>query len=107
MIEVTVRIVFLIYLLCITSTAYAQRILHTEPPQGGIRNGESVLVDNGKCPRGQILKVTGNYLDADQSTYRRLSKERDGIRSENTKQKRRTECVPLYPTRLQTKRPQQ
>lgn len=29
-----------------------------EPPQGEMRAGSFIYVDNGKCPKGQILKVS-------------------------------------------------
>ncbi|GGH12340.1 hypothetical protein GCM10007036_10080 [Alsobacter metallidurans] len=38
--------------------ASAQRVMKYEPPQGELRGGQFVYVDNGKCPKGQILKVT-------------------------------------------------
>lgn len=39
--------------------AVAQQIYKQEPAKGLIRPGQKVLVDNGKCPRGQILEVSG------------------------------------------------
>lgn len=39
--------------------AAAQQIYSQEPAKGLIRSGQKVLVDNGRCPRGQILEVTG------------------------------------------------
>jgi len=45
-------------LLAITASASAQQVLKHEPPQGGMRSGEVVLVDDGKCPKGMINKVT-------------------------------------------------
>ena len=42
----------------IGSSAGAQ-VLKQEPPMGSIRAGETVLVDNGKCPKGQVMAVTG------------------------------------------------
>ena len=42
-----------------SSSAFSQMIVKHEPPIGtGMRSGESVLVDDGKCPKGQLLKVT-------------------------------------------------
>ena len=35
------------------------QVLKQEPPMGSIRAGETVLVDNGKCPKGQVMAVTG------------------------------------------------
>jgi hypothetical protein len=41
------------------------QILKQEPPMGSIRAGETVLVDNGKCPKGQVMAVTGgNHVKA-------------------------------------------
>ena len=34
-------------------------ILTSEPGGGGLARGESVLVDDGKCPAGQVNQVTG------------------------------------------------
>lgn len=48
----------------IGSSAGAQ-VLKQEPPMGSIRAGETVLVDNGKCPKGQVMAVTGgNHVKA-------------------------------------------
>lgn len=47
------------------SNAMAQQILKNEPPSGAgstMRPGEIVYVDNGKCPKGQVLKVTAGSL---------------------------------------------
>ncbi len=38
--------------------AYSQ-MLKQEPPMGKLKHGEKVLVDNGKCPSGQVQEVTG------------------------------------------------
>ncbi|WP_349236310.1 DUF6719 family protein [Bosea sp. AAP35] len=39
--------------------AAAQQIYSQEPAKGQIRSGQKVLVDNGRCPRGQLLEVSG------------------------------------------------
>lgn len=39
--------------------AAAQQIYGREPAKGLIPSGQKVLVDDGRCPRGQILEVTG------------------------------------------------
>ncbi len=45
--------------------ALAQTILKTEPPMGALREGQTVLVDDGRCPAGQIRRVTGgNHVAA-------------------------------------------
>lgn len=33
--------------------------LRREPPPGALRFGDRVLVDDGRCPRGQVKEVTG------------------------------------------------
>ena len=38
--------------------ADATRMLKAEPPEGALRKGEHVLVDDGSCPVGQIKEVT-------------------------------------------------
>jgi hypothetical protein len=34
-------------------------LLKTEPKMGALREGQRVLVDNGKCPKGQVMEVIG------------------------------------------------
>jgi hypothetical protein len=41
------------------SAASAQAIYKQEPAPGEIRAGHKVLVDDGRCPKGQIKEVTG------------------------------------------------
>lgn len=50
---------FALSLILLADPATAQQIYTREPAKGLIRSGQKVLVDNGKCPRGQILEVTG------------------------------------------------
>lgn len=45
--------------LLLASPLAAQQIYDREPAKGQIIAGQKVLVDNGRCPRGQILEVTG------------------------------------------------
>jgi hypothetical protein len=40
-----------------TTTAFSQQILKQEPRS--MRTGEKVLVDNGRCVKGQVQEVTG------------------------------------------------
>ncbi|MBK9080560.1 MAG: hypothetical protein IPL88_00060 [Rhizobiales bacterium] len=47
--------------------AVAVEILKQEPAKGALRYGESVLVDNGKCPKGQVQKVVGGQWGAAQA----------------------------------------
>ena len=39
--------------------ASAQEILKQEPRAGALLPGQKVLVDNGKCPKGQVQEVSG------------------------------------------------
>jgi hypothetical protein len=41
------------------ATAQATTLLQHEPSPGHLPAGTSVLVDNGKCPGGQVQEVTG------------------------------------------------
>jgi hypothetical protein len=43
----------------VTTSAVAATVLKQEPPMGKLMPGVKVLVDNGKCPSGQIQEVTG------------------------------------------------
>jgi hypothetical protein len=49
-------------LVAFANSAVAQQVLKHEPPVGGMRTGEIVFVDNGKCGKGKILKVTGGHV---------------------------------------------
>lgn len=41
----------------------AQEVLSAEPAPGKLRPGESVFVDDGRCPPGQVAQVTsGNNV---------------------------------------------
>ena len=44
------------------TTASAQSVVTKEPGAGGMRRGEILLVDNGKCPKGQIMQVTAGTM---------------------------------------------
>jgi len=46
-------------LFLLAQAAVAQQIYSREPGKGQIRSGQTVLVDDGRCPRGQILEVSG------------------------------------------------
>jgi hypothetical protein len=35
------------------------QVVKTEPKMGALREGQRVLVDDGKCPSGQIMEVIG------------------------------------------------
>ena len=46
-------------------TANAQQILKREPPMGALRGpSDVVFVDDGRCPPGQIKRVTGGTFGA-------------------------------------------
>jgi hypothetical protein len=49
-------------LIALSGGALAQQVLKHEPPVGGMRSGETVFVDNGKCGKGKIQKVTGGFI---------------------------------------------
>jgi hypothetical protein len=53
-----VSLAFTAALSAIASPALAE-VLKREPPMGQLREGQTVLVDDGSCPAGQIKKVTG------------------------------------------------
>jgi hypothetical protein len=42
----------------VITTGMAETLKH-EPQMGALREGERVLVDDGKCPSGQIKEVIG------------------------------------------------
>jgi hypothetical protein len=49
----------LIITTCAAPAAAATKILKQEPPMGGLKLGQKVLVDDGKCPAGQVRQVIG------------------------------------------------
>ena len=53
-----VSLAFTAALSAIASPALAE-VLKREPPMGQLREGQTVLVDDGSCPAGQVKKVTG------------------------------------------------
>jgi hypothetical protein len=42
-----------------TGVAFSQQVMKVEPAGGALKTGEKVLVDNGRCPKGQVQEVTG------------------------------------------------
>jgi hypothetical protein len=52
------RAVLFALALVIAQPALAQQILKKEPERGQLRDGETVYVDDGSCPKGQIKAVT-------------------------------------------------
>jgi hypothetical protein len=42
-----------------THSGLCQEIVKTEPPKGALVKGAYVYLDNGSCPKGQLMKVTG------------------------------------------------
>jgi hypothetical protein len=40
-------------------SAAGAQILKQEPAMGGLREGQTVMVDDGTCPKGEIKLVTG------------------------------------------------
>jgi len=45
--------------LFVLATSACAEILKREPPAGQLPAGVTVLVDDGRCPKGQIKEVTG------------------------------------------------
>jgi Family of unknown function (DUF6719) len=61
------------------ATPVAAQTLRNEPPMGGLKRGQRVLVDDGSCPKGQIKEVIGG----------------DHIKAGGTKNIQRTRrCIP-------------
>jgi hypothetical protein len=54
-------------------------MLTSEPGAGYIANGQSVLVDDKRCPVGQVSKVTGPANLTSGRTYACVSKPGSGI----------------------------
>jgi hypothetical protein len=54
----SVALVFAVALSAIANPALAE-VLKREPPMGQLREGQTVLVDDGSCPAGQIKEVVG------------------------------------------------
>jgi hypothetical protein len=50
--------IWIIASLALAAPAAAQTIVKQEPGGGGMRRGEVLWVDNGRCPKGQIMEVT-------------------------------------------------
>ena len=51
-----------LFAMTLSTAAFAQQMLKNEPAVGGMRGGETVFVDNGKCPKGQVMKVTAGVM---------------------------------------------
>jgi hypothetical protein len=54
-------------------------VLSSEPGPGYLGNGDSVLVDDGKCPAGQVDKVTGPASLTSNRTYTCVKKPSGGL----------------------------
>ncbi|MBU2410415.1 MAG: hypothetical protein KKC79_17410 [Gammaproteobacteria bacterium] len=39
-------------------------ILKEEPPKGTVRRGDVIYVDDGRCPAGEVKKITGGNTQA-------------------------------------------
>ena len=50
-----------------------------EPGPGYIANGESVLVNDGRCPAGQVSKITGPKTLTAERTYACVPKPSGGL----------------------------
>ena len=52
-----------VLLLVLSAPVATAEILKKEPKMGALREGQTVLVDDGSCPKGQIKRVVGgNHL---------------------------------------------
>ena len=49
-------------------------ILKAEPPGGAMTKGDSVLVDDGRCPKGQLSKVMAPATLTSSRTYACVAK---------------------------------
>jgi hypothetical protein len=56
--------VWMLAALCFGAAAHAQEILKELPANLSLRKGQVVYVDNGKCPAGEVLKITGGHAAA-------------------------------------------
>ena len=54
-------------------------MLTSEPGAGYIANGDSVLVNDGRCPAGQVSKVTGPVNLTSGRTYACVPKPGGGL----------------------------
>lgn len=53
------RVLGVVWVLSAVGEASGATIVKKEPPMGALREGETVLVDDGSCPAGQIKEVIG------------------------------------------------
>jgi hypothetical protein len=53
------------------SAALATTIVKQEPPEGGLRYGQRLLVDDGSCPAGQIKELVGGKSSSGVKRLRR------------------------------------
>ncbi len=70
------RAAILTILLCLAGCG--SDMLTREPGGGYLNNGQSVLVDDGRCPAGQVSKVTGAANLTAERTYACVSKPKGG-----------------------------
>ncbi len=71
------RFTVLAFLLCLS--ACGSDMLTSEPGGGYLANGQSVLVDDKRCPAGQVSKVTGPANLTASRTYACVSKPSGGL----------------------------
>ncbi len=65
----TVRTTLVLLTLTLVAGCGGPTILKTEPVGGAIGTGDSVLVDDGRCPSGQLSKITGPKTLTGSRTY--------------------------------------
>ncbi len=73
----TRRLAALACLLCLA--ACGTDVLSAEPGGGYLGRGESVLVDDKRCPAGQVSKVTGPASLTASRTYACVAKPGGGL----------------------------
>jgi hypothetical protein len=57
--------------LTVAVVAVSAATLQQEPPAGSLSSGQTVLVDDGSCPAGQIKQITGGGSNAGQPRQRK------------------------------------
>jgi hypothetical protein len=48
-----------VLMLALSASVASAEILKKEPKMGALQEGQTVLVDDGSCPKGQIKRVVG------------------------------------------------
>jgi hypothetical protein len=56
------RLILPVWVLAAAGAQAAPQVYQKEPPNGALRYGEIILVDDGSCPKGQIKQVMGGHI---------------------------------------------